>query len=273
MTPIDPPQNPYPIPAADSFLPLLSDLWQTTLGWQPDAPQQDLFQQLYEGILQGNRQLNLTRITEPAEFWEKHLWDSLRGISCFLPNLEIKGEKAGQAIADPENLAAAQVIDIGTGAGFPGIPVAIVRPTWNVTLLDSTRKKIQFLNQLLADLNVTNTRTLVDRVENVGQQPHHREAYDIAMIRAVATAPVCAEYTLPLLKQGGIAILYRGQWTEQESEALESAVQILGGQLERVEQFKTPLTDGDRHCLYLRKVEPTPQEFPRSVGIPAQKPL
>jgi 16S rRNA (guanine527-N7)-methyltransferase len=243
-----------PSPLSNPTLPTLNELWQQTLNWQPSVDQQNLFQRLYEFILDGNRQFNLTRITDPMEFWEKHLWDSLRAVR----NLELGPSRA---------------IDIGTGAGFPGIPIAIAQPTWTVTLLDSTRKKVQFLEKLVETLPIPNALPLVERVEAIGQQPGHRESYDIAFVRAVAAASTCAEYALPLLKPGGLAVLYRGQWTSAETESLQLIVARLGGTVERVEEFRTPLTDGERSLLYLQKIKPTPSEFPRAIGIPAQKPL
>lgn len=236
-------------------LPEMIDLWKSTTNWFPDETMQSQFQQFYELVLSGNQQQNLTRITEPVDFWEKHLWDSLRGV---FP----KVTKA--------NLSA---IDIGTGAGFPGIPMSIARPDWKITLLDSTRKKVNFLQDSTKALGLTNVRSLVDRVEQVGQSSGHREAYDLATIRAVAAASVCAEYALPLLKIGGIAVLYRGQWTDEEAIVLDHAVKALGGVVEECDRFETPLTHGVRHCLYLRKTSPTPLEFPRAIGIPTQDPL
>ncbi|BCL34158.1 16S rRNA (guanine(527)-N(7))-methyltransferase RsmG [Nostoc sp. MS1] len=243
-----------------NLLPEMAQIWQQTLNWQPTDSQQAQFQQLYELILAGNSQLNLTRITEPQEFWEKHLWDSLRGIAPqqqFISSLQ----------------ADASVIDIGTGAGFPGVPVAIIAPNSTITLVDSTRKKINFIDKILSELALSNANTLVARAEEIGQQPQHRQKYDIALIRAVGTASACAEYTLPLLKQGGLAVIYRGTWTEEETTALENAVKQLGGKVESIENFTTPLTNSIRHCLYLRKVGTTPASFPRTVGIPTQKPL
>ncbi|OUL27202.1 16S rRNA (guanine(527)-N(7))-methyltransferase RsmG [Nostoc sp. RF31YmG] len=241
-------------------LPEMAEIWQETLNWQPTAQQQLQFQQLYELILEGNRQLNLTRITEPQEFWEKHLWDSLRGIAPqqqFISSLQ----------------EGASVIDIGTGAGFPGIPVAIAVPNCTITLLDSTRKKITFLEKILTELALDNTKTLVGRVEEIAQQHHHRQSYDVTLIRAVGTASACAEYALPLLKQGGLAVIYRGNWTQEEATALDNAVNQLGGVIEAIAQFTTPLSKSVRHCLYLRKIATTPANFPRAVGVPTQKPL
>ncbi|ABA23485.1 16S rRNA m(7)G-527 methyltransferase [Trichormus variabilis ATCC 29413] len=243
-----------------NLLPEMAEIWQQTLNWQPTDSQQARFQQLYELILEGNRQLNLTRITEPQEFWEKHLWDSLRGVApqqqliSFLP-------------------VGASVIDIGTGAGFPGVPVAIIAPNSTMTLVDSTRKKIAFIESILKELGLTNAKTLVSRAEEIGQQPQHREQYDVALIRAVGTASACAEYTLPLLKLGGLAVIYRGTWTEEETTSLENAVRQLGGTVELIDNFTTPLTNSVRHCLYLRKVAKTPANFPRAVGVPTQKPI
>jgi 16S rRNA (guanine527-N7)-methyltransferase len=252
-------------------LPSLSEvanIWQQTLHWTPTVQQQVQFQQLYEFILEGNRQFNLTRITDPQEFWEKHLWDSLRGIA---PLLRDGGDE--NVISAPTLLSSLSFIDIGTGAGFPGIPVAITVANSTVTLLDSTQKKMTFVEKLRAALDLTNVKTLTGRSEEVGQQPQHRQTYDVALIRAVGTASVCAEYALPLLKQGGLAVIYRGNWTQEETKALENAVNQLGGVIESIEKFTTPLTDSIRHCLYLRKVATTPVQFPRPVGVPTQKPL
>ncbi|MEH2247185.1 16S rRNA (guanine(527)-N(7))-methyltransferase RsmG [Nostoc sp.] len=243
-----------------NLLPEMAEIWQQTLNWQPTVRQQAQFQRLYQLILEGNRQLNLTRITDPQEFWEKHLWDSLKGIAPqgeFIPSLQ----------------EGASVIDIGTGAGFPGVPVTITAPNCKITLMDSTQKKITFIEKILNEIALTNAKTLVSRAEEIGQQPQHRQAYDIALIRAVGTASVCAEYALPLLKQSGLAIIYRGNWTQEETTVLQNAVSQLGGVIELIEKFTTPLSDSIRHCLYVRKVANTPANFPRVVGVPSQKPL
>ncbi len=310
-------------------LPLLGDRWQATLGWQPTATQQQQFQQLYEQILLGNRSLNLTRITDPNEFWEKHLWDSLSGIQRYLeprltssagggsaedasvkePSVEetlaktvspsdgsssdpnLKGAADSDAALDvggslntletkePTSVAVPtpseylRVIDIGTGAGFPGIPIAIARPDMQVTLLDATRKKIAFLDNLCEHLQLPNASGFAERVETAGRDVAHRARYDLATLRAIAPAVVCAEYALPLLKLGGTAILYRGQWSDEEQTLLIQVVGQLGGAIAQVEAFTTPLTESVRHCIYLQKLVNTPKQFPRSAGIPSQKPL
>ena len=228
-------------------LPEMVELWQETLLWQPNDEQQAQFQRLYDLIIEGNKYLNLTRITEPLDFWEKHLWDSLRGI------LPLRSLPNSEAIYELRLESMSKVIDIGTGAGFPGLPVAIALPHSTVTLLDSTRKKISFLETVLSSLEIENAFTLMGRAEEIVRQPQHRKAYDLALLRAVASASVCAKYALPLLKTGGLAILYRGHWTVEEEADLQSVVEELGGAIALVEAFTTPVSQSDRHCVYLRK--------------------
>ena len=239
-------------------LPTSLDLWRSTLDWQPSDDQQQQFQRLYEAVVSGNQRLNLTRITEPSEFWEKHLWDSLRGV--FSPSLPL--------FETPQN-----VIDIGTGCGFPGLPIAIAKPDWTVTLVDSTRKKIQFIQDSIQEFNLPPARCLVNRAEELGQERVHRERYDLVTIRAVATANVCTEYALPLLKVGGWAILYRGQWSDEESDNLQEAIEHLGGTLHACDTFTTPISQSARTCLILHKTSPTPNYYPRAIGIPKMSPL
>lgn len=247
-------------PLSIANLPKMAEIWEKTLNWQPTNLQENQFQQLYQLIIAGNRQINLTRITEPEEFWEKHLWDSLRGITpkqIFIPGID-RGKR---------------IIDIGTGAGFPGLPIALIFPNSQVKLLDSTGKKINFIETVLSALALNNAQTLLGRAEEIGQQYEHRQNYDVAVIRAVGNVSVCAEYSLPLVKKGGLAIIYRGSWSEAENQSLETAVEQLGGVVELIEEFSTPLSNSIRHCLYLRKVTNTPISFPRGVGIPSQKPI
>ena len=239
-------------------LPTLEDIWQDSLQWQPTQEQLEKWETLYQEILLINRQINLTRITEPNDFWEKHLWDSLAGV-IGLDFLEYKDSL--------------KVIDIGTGAGFPGLPINIIFPYWKVTLLDSTRKKINVINLFLEALKLDNSQTIIGRAEDIGHFPEHREKYDLGLIRAVGQASVCAEYVLPFLKVGGIGVLYRGNWQQEEAINLETALKKLGGKLILVKPFQTPLTQSIRHFIYLKKVSKISEQFPRSVGIPKQNPL
>ena len=243
------------------LLPTMNEVWQKTLKWQPTELQQQKFQSLYAEILRGNTQFNLTRIIDRMDFWEKHLWDSLAS------PIYLDGEKLIDL--QRSNLA----IDIGTGAGFPGIPLAIYSNAIEVTLLDSTRKKINFLDELINNLQLKNVKTLIGRAEAIGQDKQYRELYDLALVRAVGTATVAAEYSLPLLKIGGIALLYRGHWQDEETKILQDAATELGGEIERIENFTTPISNSIRNCIYLRKIHPTRHRFPRRVGIPTQKPL
>ena len=140
----------------------MDEIWQATIEWFPTAQQQLQLQFLYTAVITANRNLNLTRITEPEEFWEKHLWDSIRGV--------------GNLITTPNALNA---IDIGTGAGFPGLPLAIARSDWQLTLVDSTAKKVGFIQAITPELGLTNIHPLVCRIEDLGQQFTHRHQYEI----------------------------------------------------------------------------------------------
>jgi 16S rRNA (guanine527-N7)-methyltransferase len=241
-------------PSSQNILPSL-DTWQD-IDWHPTAHQQAQLQALYTEVIIANQQLNLTRITAPEEFWEKHLWDSVRGVGDLI-----------------SNLGALNVIDIGTGAGFPGLPLAIARADWQLTLVDSTNKKIGFIESVAPELDLTNIHPLVSRIEELGQQKQHRHQYDLALVRAVASANVCAEYALPLVKVGGTAILYRGNWTEEEATSLEFAVAKLGGEIAKIDLFYTPISNSIRHCIWLHKTADTHPYYPRAIGIPTQKPL
>lgn len=227
------------------LLPSPIEVWDQTLQWQPSATQQHQFQQLYERVIEGNRQLNLTRIVEPIDFWEKHVWDSLSGIRPWL----VEGVNSDQQLAISEQPL--KIIDLGTGAGFPGVPVAIALPQAHVTLLDSTRKKIAFVDTVVEGLGLQQVQTICDRAEQIGKQAIHQSAYDLVLIRAVAAATVCADYALPLLKPRGTAVLYRGQWSDQERDELEQAIALRGGTIVAIDAFTTPLTQSIRHCVYL----------------------
>lgn len=241
----------------DTFVKLLPQAF-LDLGWQPSPEEIVQLGRLYQEICLSNQHLNLTRITEPQAFVEKHLWDSLSGVLL------------SEALrAYPQ----ARLIDVGTGAGFPGLPLAIWAPTWQITVLDATRKKINFIQSILPKVGLANVQALAERIEALAQNPQQRQQYDIAVIRAVAETRVCAEYLLPLLKVGGWAVLYRGQWTLAETKALEAVGPQLGGILKTVQPVQTPGTTGERHLVYLQKYSPTPARFPRAVGVPRQSPL
>ncbi|GAB4218511.1 MAG: 16S rRNA (guanine(527)-N(7))-methyltransferase RsmG [Synechococcales cyanobacterium] len=234
--------------------------WQETLDWQPSSEVLVRFQQLHERVILGNQQQNLTRLTDAADFWEKHLWDSLRGLHS-------------GATLSALGTQTASLIDLGTGAGFPGIPIALVLPHWAVTLVDATKRKIAFVQETATALGLTQVTTVAERAEPLGHRQGYREAFDWAVIRAVGAAPVCAEYALPCVKVGGKAILYRGHWTADEEVTLRQVLEQLGGSLVKVDAFQTPLSQAVRHCLVIEKVAPIADRFPRAIGIPAKEPL
>lgn len=238
--------------------PLTSYPWPPEWRWQASPGQIQQFAALYNTLLRVNQTLNLTRITAPEDFWEKHLWDSLAGIFSH-PQLP--------------SLFQARVIDVGTGAGFPAFPLAITWPQWQVTALDSTRKKIQFVQNCALELGLENVVPWVGRAETMAQEQKHRQSYDLAVIRAVAESRVCAEYILPLLKLDGWGVLYRGQPGNEDLNTLERVVNQLGGEITEIVTRQTPLSQGDRHFIYLRKIAPTAPLYPRAIGIPRQNPL
>jgi 16S rRNA (guanine527-N7)-methyltransferase len=218
------------------FMPHFSHLfehWQSTLNWSPDPDQIAQFERLYELVLEGNSKQNLTRITATDDFWEKHLWDSLRGVFAFW---------------DRENI---KVIDIGTGAGFPGLPIAIARPTWQVTLIDSKQKKVAFVEETIQDLQLSNATVQAGRGEDINKLSAYKKKYDLAVVRAVGKPDICADYCLPFLKKSGTAVLYRGQWLPEESEQLDIFCEQQGLQVVKQDRFQTPLTAGIRHSVYL----------------------
>jgi len=221
--------------------PQAGEAWQTTLDWQPNARQQAQFQTLYQVVLAGNQRLNLTRIIEPRDFWEKHLWDSLAGLAP----LAFQGAAAA--------VQPVQAIDIGSGGGFPGLPVAIACPHYQIVLLDSIRKKVAFLEQAIAALELTNATAIAARAEALAREPAHRHAYDIALLRAVGSPADCATYALPLLKPSGVAVLYRGNWSQTDAATLAAAIAPVGGAILSIEGFTTPLTQSVRHCVYIGK--------------------
>ncbi len=256
-----------------SELPAMLDLWQESLHWQPNQSQLALFERLYQAILEGNQKQNLTRITESREFWEKHLWDSLLGIMPFLradlalPELTITDfwtQKPNQKL---------KIVDIGTGAGFPGMPIAIANSDWSLTMVDSTRKKVTFIENAIAQLNLNNAKALVSRAESLGRDQFHREQYDLALIRAVGQPNVCAEYVLPLVRVGGFAVLYRGLWAEADTQSLAVAAKQLGSKIAHISSTSTPLSLSTRNCIYLYKHSPLSDRYPRAIGIPKQQPL
>lgn len=206
-------------------------------------------------LLRWNQKGNLTAITSPKDIVIKHFLDSLLVVKA----VSLEPDK--------------QLIDIGTGAGFPGIPLKILQPSLKVTLVDSQLKRIRFLEHLVRCLELKDTQILHARAEVLGQDPAHREQYDYATARAVAELPVLLEYSLPLVKVGGLLIALKGPKGEEELAEASYALVELGGVLETRWEGVLPGGEGRRLIYLVRKVFPTPLRYPRKPGEPAKKPL
>jgi 16S rRNA (guanine527-N7)-methyltransferase len=226
--------------------------------------QLDAFQVYYETLIAWNGKVNLTRITDYEAVQIKHFLDSL---SC-LPMIQRIQEISSQGGA--RNL---QAVDVGTGAGFPGVPLKIAFPTLRLTLLEATGKKAEFLRFLVARLGLTRVRVINARAEAVGQDPAHREQYDLALARALSGMATLAELTLPLVRVGGRVIAQKGADPAAEVATSQSAIMILGGQVQQIVPVAVPGLEGTRHLVVLEKILATPEKYPRRPGMPAKRPL
>lgn len=206
-------------------------------------------------LLEWNRKMNLTAITEPEEVAVKHMLDSLL---CF------------RAEVFPEGCS---VIDVGTGAGFPGLPLKIWKSALQVTLLDSLQKRVRFLQEVSDALRLEDVVCLHGRAEEYGRDKRFRQRFDVAVSRAVARLSVLAEYCLPFVKPGGCFVALKGAKYREELEAAGAALSVLGGKLERVKTVVLPQVEETRALLYIRKVKDTPGAYPRKAGAPEKKPL
>lgn len=206
-----------------------------------------------ELLLEWNTKINLTAIEEDRDIIIKHFIDSL----SILPYLRNAGEK---------------LVDVGTGGGFPGIPVKIVYESTKVLLLDSLDKRINFLKTVIGGLGLEGIDTMHARAEEAGANPVYRESFDVSVARAVANLPVLLEYCLPLVKTGGIFIAMKGSSTE-ELEASKKALELLGGRIEEVRELTLPFSDIKRNIIIVRKLRQTPTKYPRKPGKPAKEPL
>ena len=221
--------------------------------------QKQQFLTYYEYLVEKNKVMNLTAITEYEEVITKHFLDSLAVVktSCF----------------KLEELAGKRLIDIGTGAGFPGIPLKIAFPKLEILLLDSLNKRINFLNEVTEMLGLTKINTVHGRAEDYAKQKEYRESFDFCVSRAVANLSTLSEYCIPFVKQGGCFISYKSGSVDQELIQAEKAVKILGGQREEVVRFSLADTDMDRSFVVIRKAKPTPKKYPRKAGLPSKEPL
>lgn len=223
----------------------------STLSIKLNQNQLNQFYSMMNLLLTWNEKINLTAITDPEEIIVKHFVDSLT-ISSYL--------KQG-----------ATVIDVGTGAGFPGIPLKIARPDLTITLLDSLGKRVKFLEEVIQNLQLTQVKAVHARAEDYAKQ--NREKYDVATSRAVANLSVLTEYLLPFVTLGGIAVSMKGSDIKEELKGAEKAIHVLGGKIEKVDSFSLLTTEMKRNIILLKKVNPTPQKYPRKAGMPAKEPI
>ena len=224
-------------------------------GYDSSADALDKFERYMQLILEWNEKVNLTAITERDEFIKKHFIDSL----CCLPHEEYK--------------EAETVIDVGTGAGFPGMPLAIVSPDKKFLLIDSLNKRIKILNEIIAELGLKNVEAVHGRAEELARNKLYREQFDICVSRAVSRLSVLSEYCLPFVRKGGWLAAYKGPDAEREIEDARSALGKLGGKVMEVKDTDMSQFGISHRIVYIQKTMNTPKVYPRKAGTPEKKPL
>lgn len=213
------------------------------------------FELYAQSLIEWNKKMNLTAITEHKEIYLKHFYDSLS--ACFYFDFRT-------------NLS---VIDIGAGAGFPGLPIKICFPQLNLTLVDALKKRTVFLEHVVEKLRLKDVHIYHDRAENFAHKADHRESYDVVLSRAVARLNVLAEYCLPVLKPQGRFIALKGLKGQEEMQEAQKAIDIMGGELNNIHYFPLPNEEGNRYIIVINKIKHTPQTYPRQSGTPQKKPI
>lgn len=216
------------------------------------------FYRYFELLEEKNKVMNLTAITEEREVVTKHFVDSL-SLTRVFPELE-----SGREFS---------VIDVGTGAGFPGIPLKIVYPNLQVTLLDSLKKRVCFLQEVCGQLELEKISAVHGRAEDFGRDENFREAFDLCVSRAVANLATLSEYCLPFVRIGGLFISYKSEEVGEEIKGAESAIKQLGGEIKSIQSFKLPKTDMGRSLIVIEKVRKLSGKYPRKAGLPSKEPL
>lgn len=213
------------------------------------------FLKYYEMLVEWNQMINLTAITEYEDVMKKHFVDSVSLIKAYGVSKE------------------STVIDVGTGAGFPGLAIKIAFPKLQVTLLDSLNKRIQFLNAVIEQIGLSGVETVHGRAEDFAKPGKLRETFDLCVSRAVANLSTLSEYCLPFVKVGGQFISYKSEKVTEEAAAAGAAIQLLGGSINRQVEFRLPDSDIYRNLFVIDKVKETPKKFPRKAGLPGKEPL
>lgn len=225
------------------------------LNIQINEIQKNQFDTFYSMLVEWNKVMNLTGITEYEEVIEKHFVDSLSIVNIF-------------------NLSEINtVIDVGTGAGFPGIPLKIAFPHLKITLLDSLNKRINFLDSVIDELKLDGIYTIHGRAEDFAKKDDYRERYDLCVSRAVANLSTLSEYCLPYIRVGGMFISYKSGDVDDEVLESKKAISILGGKLDNVVKFQLPGTDINRSFIKIEKIKNTGKKYPRKAGLPSKEPL
>lgn len=222
----------------------------------------DAFLKYYELLIEWNEKINLTAITDFEDVCLKHFVDSMSIVNAF------------SSFEDAETFFSGKtLIDVGTGAGFPGVCLKIIFPKLHITLMDSLDKRIKFLNEVITSLSLNNISTVHARVEDAARTAEFREQFDFSTARAVASLPVLSEYCLPFVKQGGFFIAYKSEKVLEEISLSANALSLLGGNIESEYSFSLPDSDLQRTILFIRKENKTPDKYPRKAGTPSKKPL
>jgi 16S rRNA (guanine527-N7)-methyltransferase len=221
------------------------------------AQRQQAFDTLAELLVAENAHTNLTRITEPLQIHARHFLDSLAAVAVL------------DAIS--RNKAELSIVDIGSGAGFPVLPLAIVRPTWHFTSIEATGKKVQFQNKAIAALGLNNVTVVHCRAEEAAHQSQFRHQFDIALARAVASLRILAELSLGLIKVGGVMLAWKGPECDAEIRDMEKSLAILGGKRTTTYPYTLPGVNDNFHLISIEKINPTPASYPREYSIICKK--
>ncbi len=241
----------------------LVDEGAAEIGLPLSARQLEQFEQYFQLLVEWNQKMNLTAIEDLEGVQTKHFLDCLVGTPLI-------AEELGEPLPPQRPLRA---IDVGSGAGFPGVPLKIVWPSLKLTLLDGTGKKVSFLKEVVKTLGLNDVEVLQGRAEEVGQQPDFRHQFDLVMARAVARLNTLVEYLIPLARQGGYIMAYKGPSAAEEFMEAQKAITKLGGETVRFAPVTVPFLAEERRILLIKKISLTPQVYPRQRGLPRKEPL